>query len=78
MGKTIVHGFDENGQIIADHFTTPELITQLIADLPDLCEADIRHRLEEIRESSERDERIQKTYLAVIRERKAADETERT
>ena len=69
MGKTIVHGFDENGKIIAEHIPTPELITRLIADLPGMCVADVLHRLEEIRVSSERDERVRKTYVSALKEK---------
>lgn len=68
MSKIIHRGVKENGLIDAEIVWTPVLITQLIHDLPKLCEHDIYKRLCEIRESSEQDERIRGIYAGVLKE----------
>lgn len=71
MGQTIIKGIGEDGIFKTEYKSTPVLITELIGDLHKLCEADICDRLKYIRESSERDERIRKTYAAVLRKNTA-------
>ena len=72
MGQTIIKGIGEDGIFKTEHKSTPVLITELIGDLHKLCEAEICDRLKNIRESSEPDERIRKTYAAILRMHYAA------
>lgn len=82
MGKTIIKGTRQDGTIDAEYITTPELVTRLIRDLDkrdtrnpkDLCDAEIRHRLEEIRLASEQDERIRFAYANVLKKHKREEE----
>lgn len=67
MGKTIIKGVKENGMFDVERKSTAVLITELIAKLPGMCEADICRSLEEIRLSAEQDERIRKSYVQVIK-----------
>lgn len=61
MAKVIIHGVKEDGTFDAECISTAVLITELISKFPKMCEADIRHSLEEIRTSAEQDDRIRKT-----------------
>lgn len=85
MGKTIIKGVKPDGTLDTEYITTPELITKLIKDLDkrdpvtkkELSDADIRHRLEDIRLASEQDERTRFAYaygLKKNKERKDAEE----
>lgn len=66
----IIHkGIKENGLIDAEIKRTPVLVTELIHDFPKLCEFEIRERLREIRESSERDERISMIYVDALKKK---------
>ena len=69
MGKTIIKGVKKNGMIDAECKSTAVLITELIAKLPRLCEAEVRHSLEEIRLSTEQDERIRQNYALALKEK---------
>lgn len=74
MGTTIIHGTDEKGLFITEHKSTPVLITELISNYPKMCPMDIYKALCEIREASERDERIRETYAACLKKGDNADE----
>lgn len=74
MAKVIKKGFKEDGTIDTEVVSTPVLITQLIAKLPNMCEAAICKELEEIRRSAEQDERIRKCYVEALKEHGIADE----
>jgi hypothetical protein len=69
MGKTIIKGVKKDGMIDAEYKRTAVLITELIAKLPRLCEAEVRHSLEEIRLSSEQDERIRMDFAHALKRR---------
>lgn len=69
MAKVIRKGIKEDGTIDAEVVSTPVLITQLIAKLPNMCEAAICKELEEIRQSAEKDESIRKIYADSLKER---------
>lgn len=71
MGQTIIKGIGEDGIFKTEYKSTPVLVTELIGDLHKLCELEICDRLKYIRESSEQDERIRKTYAAVLKKHKA-------
>lgn len=73
MGKTIIKGVKKNGIFDAEYKSTAVLITELIAKLPRLCEAEVRHALEEIRLSAEQDERIRMDFAHALK-RKERDE----
>lgn len=76
MGKTIIKGVKKNGIFDAEYKSTAVLITELIAKLPKLCEAEVRHSLEEIRLSAEQDERVRQdlAYAYHTCQRKERDE----
>lgn len=65
----IIKGIKKDGTIDVERKSTPVLITELISKLPGMCEADICRSLEEIRLSSEQDERIRKTYCKQLMNR---------
>ena len=73
MSKTIIKGVKKDGMIDAECKSTAVLITELIAKLPRLCEAEVRHSLEEIRLSAEQDERIRQNYAHVLKERRKSE-----
>lgn len=73
MGKIIIKGVKKDGTIDAERKSTAVLITELIAAFPGLCEADVRHSLEEIRLSAEQDDRIRQTYAHVLKERRKSE-----
>lgn len=56
MGHTIFKGINEKGLIQAEHIRVPVMITELIHDLPKMCQADIERSLRVIRRAAERDE----------------------
>lgn len=70
MGKTIIKGVKKNGIFDAECKSTAVLITELIAKLPKLCEAEVRHSLEEIRLSAEQDERIRQDFANALKMRR--------
>lgn len=70
MAKVIHKGKKENGEMDTEVISTPVLITKLIGNLSKLHEADIQKALEEIRSSSEQDERIRKIYAKVLKDYK--------
>ena len=67
MSKIVIHGTKEDGTFDAECIPTAVLVTWLIDKLPNLCEAEIRHELEDIRKSAEGDARTRKTYAAIIK-----------
>ena len=70
MGKVIIKGIKENGCFDTELISTAALVTELIAKFPKMCEADVTHSLEEIRNSAEMDDRIRRTYVEVMKQRK--------
>lgn len=74
MGTTVIHKADN--LLISEHKSTPVLITELIDKFPKMSEMGIYKALCEIREASERDERIRKTYAACLKKGDNADEAE--
>lgn len=73
MGQTTIKGIGEDGILKTEYKSTPVLITELIGDLHKLCEVELYDRLKYIRESSERDERIQRTFAAALRKYRAEE-----
>lgn len=67
MAKIVYKGTKEDGLIDAEIKRTPVLITELIEDLPKLCQMEIVHRLEEIRSSSERDRRVERAFIHALK-----------
>lgn len=57
-----IKGVKEDGTFDVERKSTAMLVTELIAEFPKLCESDIAHRLENIRTSAERDDRIRKVF----------------
>ena len=80
MGKTIIKGVKEDGMFDTEYKSTAILVTELIEDIEkDLRHAEIQHRLEDIRESAERDYRIRKMYYRQMQKKadaKRPDERE--
>ena len=52
MSKVIINGVDENGIMETEVIRTPVLVTELIHDFSNLCQAEIANRLKEIRDSA--------------------------
>ena len=78
MAKVIHKGIKEDGTIDTEVIQTPALITELIGKFPNMCEAAIRIELEEIRKSSEMDERIRKDWGKILKDhKKRRDEIEK-
>lgn len=67
MSQIAVIGVNEDGTFKTEIKRTPVLITELIHDLPNMCEADIYRALCEIRESAERDARIEQTLAKSLK-----------
>lgn len=65
--KVIIKGVKEDGTFDVEHKSTAVLVTELIADFPKMCQADIEKSLAEIRESSERDERARKNIVHALK-----------
>ena len=80
MGKTIIKGVKEDGMFDTEYKSTAILVTELIEDVEkDLSHAEIQNRLEDIRESAERDYRIRKMYYRQMQKKaneKRPDEKE--
>jgi len=74
MARIKVKGFDKKHKAIVESKTTPVLITELIARFPVMCEADIKHSLEEIRKSAEQDEDIRRIYARALKLEKCEGE----
>lgn len=73
MGKTIINGVKEDGMFDTEYKSTAILVTELIEDIEkDLRHAEIQHRLEDIRESAERDYRIRKMYYRQMQKKSNA------
>lgn len=68
--KVIIKGVKEDGTFDVEHKSTAVLITELIAKVPKMCQAEIIHGLEEVRESAEMDERARKTLTHCLKEAK--------
>ena len=76
MSKVIINGINENGIMDADVIRTPVLVTELIHDFPNLCEAEIANRLKEIRDSAELDQTVMHTYLSVLKAKSEDDQVD--
>lgn len=65
--QTKIKGVKEDGTFDIETKSTAALITELIAEFPKLCEADVKHRLDDIRISAEQDETIRRDFARIIR-----------
>lgn len=69
MAKVTIKGINEDGSVESEVKSTPVLITELIGNLPGMCEYAITKALQEIRESAEMDERNRKMYAKLLKEK---------
>ena len=67
--KVTIKGVKEDGTFDVERKSTAVLVTELIAEFPKMCQADIKKSLAEIRESSERDEQVRKNLAHALKKR---------
>ena len=66
--KVTVKGVKEDGTFDVERKSTAVLVTELIAEFPKMCQAEIVHSLEEIRKSAEMDDRTRRTLAHCLKE----------
>ena len=69
--KVTVKGVKEDGTFDVERKSTAVLITELIAEFPKMCQAEIAHSLEEIRKSAEMDDGTRRTLAHCLKEAEA-------